>query len=568
MSSSGKSTSSAGSRRPLDPITRTALRYTISPREYELLHQYLISRAPKQLQQRTPNPPRYEKITESRTEGGEYNANAMRTSLRVFITIFLGFKSWEGVKKALAARKGAAPAAAVTVAGAPTSTAVAVRHPNARIALAFSSILLFHRLLFRFFKRLRASLLEANAEPFRKRNPGVTRALTSPYTPAIGASLAGFLLGVSPSDQLRLTIVIYILSRSLEFGYNALADGGYLWSEESGRPWWFGSWLIMPFACGQLLHAFVFDRDCFPESYGRFILARSPEYIQLRPAGFPKDGAWPGTFDIVDALADCAKLKWPAFVSPILFPSLKETLPALAVAPALHKVKPIIAPAFPGATHLSCALLHPHDPSCARTYLRYWIAAFPSVAKFFTIVYGAFALLAYKSLLKTPGPFLNKLSARILRMTVFITGSIGTSWASICLFNNYLPRNTLPTQRFFLGGFLGGLWAFVASNGERSTFLYSARTTIESTYRVGKKHGWWTGVPNGDVLVFVAALALTSAVHEARPTAVNSGVFRKLLSSMNGEGWVDRAAAPAPEKKAVEGSDDASAAVGKGEKQA
>jgi hypothetical protein len=533
------------------------------------LHQYLISRAPQQIQKRTPNPPRYEKITESRTEGGEYNAGAMRTSLRVFVTIFLGFKSWEAVQKALAARKAAATkvvANAVATPIAATSTAVAVRHPNARIALAFSSILLFHRLLFRFFKRLRASLLEANAEPFRKRNPGVTRALTSPYTPAIGASLAGFLLGVSPSDQLRLTIVIYILSRSLEFGYNALAEGGYLWSEEKGRPWWFGSWLIMPFACGQLLHAFVFDRDCFPESYGRFILGKSPEYIQLRPEGFPKDVAWPSTFDIVDALSEIAKLKWPAFVSPILFPNLKETLPAIALAPALHKVKPITSAAFPGATHLSCALLHPHDPSCARTYLRYWIAAFPQVAKFFTLVYGGFALLAYKALLKTPGPFLNKLSARILRMTVFITGSIGTSWASICLFNSYLPRSALPTQRFFLGGFLGGLWAFVAADGERSTFLYSARTTIESTYRVGKKHGWWTGVPNGDVLVFVAALALTSAVHEARPLAVNSGIFRKLLSSMNGEGWVDRAAPKKEEKGADEGS--SAAVTEKGEKQA
>lgn len=31
------------------------------------------------------------------------------------------------------------------------------------------------------------------------------------------------------------------------------------------RPWWFGSWMLQPFAFGQLLHAFVFDVDCFPE---------------------------------------------------------------------------------------------------------------------------------------------------------------------------------------------------------------------------------------------------------------------------------------------------------------
>ena len=53
-------------------------------------------------------------------------------------------------------------------------------------------------------------------------------------------------------------------------------------------PKWLGSWLLMPVACGQLLHAFVFDRDCFPASYGSFILKRSPGYIQQRPATYPK----------------------------------------------------------------------------------------------------------------------------------------------------------------------------------------------------------------------------------------------------------------------------------------
>lgn len=548
MSSSGKSSGGASaSKRPLDPITRTALRYTISPREYELLHQYLISRAPKQVQKRTPNPPRYEQITESRTEGGEYNASAMRASLRVFVTLYAGLKAWESVKKVLASRKGVPTPATVTAT--PASAIVAHRHPNARVALAFSSILLFHRLLFRFFKRLRASLLEDSAEPFRKRNPTIAKALTSKSTPAIGAALAGFLLGISPSDQLRLTIVIYILSRSLEFGYDALADSEYLWSKETGRPWWFGSWIMMPFACGQLLHAFVNDRDCFPESYGKFILQRSPEYIQTRPKDYPAGKAWPGTFDIVDALAAMGSLKWPEFVSPILFPNMKDVFPSNA---AIQKVSPILSPAFPGARNMACALLHPHDPSCARTYLRYWIAAFPSVARFFTLVYGAFALLAYKALLKNPVPFLNKLSGRILRMSVFITGAIGTSWGSICLFNNILPRGVLPTQRWFLGGFLGGMWAFVAKNGERSTFLYSGRTSIESLYHVGKKRGWWRGIRGGDVMVFAASLALINYVHENRPAAVSSGLLRKVLSSMNGEGWVDRVAVQKAKADAAE----------------
>ncbi|KAK0334487.1 hypothetical protein LTR91_007223 [Friedmanniomyces endolithicus] len=539
MSSPPKKTSSSSgsdfSKRPIDPITRTALRYSLSPREYELLHQYLISRTPQRVQKRAPDPKRYEKITKSKTESGDYNVAAMRDALRVFVVTFVGLKGLEVVTTKLASRRG----------GAIEPKTKLHKHANARMALSYSTILLFHRLLNRFFRRLRASLLEEHAAPFRSRNPRITQLLTSQHTPAIGASLAGFFLGVSPADQLRMTIAIYLLTRSAEFGYNALESSGYVWAKDADgkptRPWWFGSRLIMPFACGQLLHAFVFDRDCFPASYGAFIVKRSPEYIQFRPSTYPVGGkAWPGTFDIVDALAELSKLRWPPFVSPILFPSLKQTLPSGL---ALSKVSPITSSAHPGIKHTSCAVLHPQDPSCARTYLKYWLAAFPSIAKLFTAIYGGFALLGYKSLLKAPTPFLNRLAARILRMAVFLTGAIGTSWASICFFSNYLPRNTLLTQRWFLGGFIGGLWAFVARRNERSNFLYSARVSIDSTYKVGKKRGWWRGVRGGDVMVFVASLAVLNLVYEKDPAAVKGPMVRKALSSLRGEGWMDKLAA-------------------------
>jgi hypothetical protein len=83
----------------------------------------------------------------------------------------------------------------------------------------------------------------------------------------VGASLAGFMLAVYPKDQLRVTISIYALSRAAEFAYNLAEDEGWIWGKEGSgweRPWWWGSWLIFPFTSGQLLHAFVFDRDAFP----------------------------------------------------------------------------------------------------------------------------------------------------------------------------------------------------------------------------------------------------------------------------------------------------------------
>lgn len=390
---------------------------------------------------------------------------------------------------------------------------------NLRISASVGLILLFHRLLHRFFIRLRDSLLDASARPFRRRNPRVALALTSSYTPAIGAALSGLLLAVCPKSQLRISIAIYTFTRSLEFAYNAAEEKG-IWATRA-KPTWFGSWLIMPFTCGQLLHAFVFDRDCFPESFGRFILNRSPEYVAHRPSAFPPDKPWPKDMDIVDALADVSKLRWPAFISPILFPAASQLLPSR------KSVHVLTSSAHPAIRHTSCALLHPHDPSCTRTYLKYFLAAFPTNARTFALIYGAFALLSWRSIAADPTKFLNALAARILRISLFVTGAIGTSWASVCLFANYLPRNLLSTQRWFLGGFIGGLWAFAARRGERSNFLYSARLSLDSLWKVGKKRGWWNGVKGGDVLLFAASLALLDSLYATRPTAVKGAMVRR-----------------------------------------
>ena len=74
--------------------------------------------------------------------------------------------------------------------------------------------------------------------------------------------LSGLAFALHPADSRRVTITIYFLTRTLEFAYNVLDDKGYL---PRNKPWWFGSWLIFPLSSAQLLHAFVFDRDCFPK---------------------------------------------------------------------------------------------------------------------------------------------------------------------------------------------------------------------------------------------------------------------------------------------------------------
>ena len=132
-------------------------------------------------------------------------------------------------------------------------------------------ILLLYRLLFRFFARLRANLLTQDAAPFRQRNPRIAKSLTSRLAPAIGASLAGFALGVYPGEQLRITMAIYLAMRALEFAYNRFENEGWF----RNKPRWVGSWMLMPLATGQLLHAFALDRDCFPKVSVAFLAGRT-----------------------------------------------------------------------------------------------------------------------------------------------------------------------------------------------------------------------------------------------------------------------------------------------------
>ncbi|OTA56654.1 hypothetical protein K449DRAFT_416344 [Hypoxylon sp. EC38] len=542
----------------VDPVLRNALRYTISAREYETLHKYVLSRS-RLLRKRMPSVntvERYmdggntrrgsisdrdsakgkgkEKATENGSRGDTYNARAIRDALRVFIATGLGMRTYETVLARLKAQKEASV---------PKKKQPFYKSSGLRLSLSLSTILLLYRLLFRFLSRLRAHLLDQSAAPFRNRNPRTSQALTSPYAPAVGASLAGLALGIYPSQQLRVTVAIAAIFRAFEFGWNLCEDEGLIWGWKAKaggkgmvkreRPWWWGSWMLQPFAFGQMLHATVFDRESSPTTFVDFIWKSSSTYLHGIPKDLPAGMKWPNAWEIADNLARMAKLNWPPFVSPILFPD-QETLPS-----SLTAVAPLTSRAHPLITSLSCATLHPSDPSCLSTYLTFWVRSFPRMGRFFLLFYSVLMLPRYKLLYNSPLYLLNRLISRVLRMSTFATGAISTAWASICFFQTWFPRTFLPTQRFFLGGFLAGLWAWIDRKEGRSVFLYSARTSVDSLWKVGVKRRWWRAMKGGDVWVFVLALAITGAVYERDARALRESHVRKGVSWVRGAGFRD-----------------------------
>jgi hypothetical protein len=234
-----------------------------------------------------------------------------------------------------------------------------------------------------------------------------------------------------------------------------------------------------------------------------------------------------------------------------MFPNKEQVLP-----PTLTAVSPLTSRAHPLISSLSCATLHPSDPSCLRTYLTFWLNSFPAFTRVFLILYSAMTVLPrLRSFYNAPLSTIQKIITSALRTSTFLTGATSTAWASICFFQTYLPRYLLATQRIFLGGFLAGLWAWMERRSGRSLFLYSARMSVDSLWKVGAKRRWWRGMRGGDVWVFVAALMVTGVVYERDARAMKEERWRKGMSWVRGEGWVDWAAEGEEEEEAEEYDD-------------
>jgi hypothetical protein len=493
-------------------MVQPALQYALSAREYELLRSYITTKGPSTSKRSFPlylQPPGI---------SHDHNTSTFRSALRVYLFTTLSLKSLLALRLRLFARRSRLK-----------PPKPLIPSPN-RLALSLAAILFLHRTLFRFFSRLRLQLLHEKTTVIRERYPRLFSALTSKFAPAVGGSLAGLALGIYPAVQLRLTFAIYTGARSLEFLYNAIASARLI-----NPPWWFGSWMLFALSQGQLLHAFVFDRDCFPAAYSDFILKYTPEYIQPRPSKISPKTAWPSQSQIVDSLASMAESNWPTFTSPLLHPS---TPSILHLPPGINPViSNITSRASPLITSLSCALIHPSSPSCLLAYLRQNLLALPQLCRFFTLYYGAFSLLRWRKFVADPIPSFNRLAGQILRTTAAISGAIGASWGSICLFGMLFPRSFLPRFRFVLGGLLGGCFGFLDRSGAgRTNSLYASRVSAESLWKVGVKHRWWRGVKGGDVYVFVVGLAvLNCALDWQGEKGVDSGVVRGLLGLMRGD---------------------------------
>ena len=82
----------------IPPVARDALRLCLTGKEYKILHEHVVKRAPAAVQKKAPSPTRFESIVRPKNK---YNEAAVRASLRVFLGSGLGLKLVDAIVRRL-----------------------------------------------------------------------------------------------------------------------------------------------------------------------------------------------------------------------------------------------------------------------------------------------------------------------------------------------------------------------------------------------------------------------------------------------------------------------------------
>ncbi|RGB33939.1 hypothetical protein C1646_169259 [Rhizophagus diaphanus] len=319
-----------------------------------------------------------------------------------------------------------------------------------------------------------------------------------------------------------------MLSKSLQYTYHALRQNGII----PRMPWWWGSWLLFPISSAQLIYAYLLHPDIFPKNYDKFITSRSTTYVNPKPSDFSDAMPWPVGREIVDRIGILASLYYPEFYSSKLHGRDVPPLPD-----NLKPIQPVLEIAHPAHSKMLCAMLHHEEPSCLVTYTKFIAKEGIDALKFMGIVYTISLILSGKS--RPNGGITTILSyaiPEIFKGATFITMAIATSWALFCGFQKILPNKFMPISRFYLNGFIGGMWILVEKPNRRLDIgMYSLRLSIETLWKLLVKKGKVRNIRNGEAIYFSLAMGFIMAIRKNQPKSITSPYIRFALSRLLGE---------------------------------
>ncbi|KAM0789497.1 hypothetical protein ACM66B_000316 [Microbotryomycetes sp. NB124-2] len=356
--------------------------------------------------------------------------------------------------------------------------------------------------------------------------------------PFLAAVLASPTMLLESRGQRRVTLALYALTRALHVVVGAAEHKGLTPTEPR---WFWGGHVIFAASNAVLLHSFVYDRAAFPAAYGTFILRYSGAYLPSRPPSLSPTAAWPTSREIVDAVTAASRAKYPAFSTPLLHGA--NAFKALSANEALRHVLPVLQEkAHPAHERLTCAILHPEERVCWKVFQKFVLGEFVGASKFFGALSFVGMLTRWKKLMKQPEEAIYNATLSTVSSSAFLSLALGTAWGSICAFQHYLPGRLLPTKRFYVQGFLAGLWVWLVPAARRVDLgLYSLRIALQCAWDVAVSRGKARNIPGGELLYFSVAMGILMSCHDRDPALLQSRLVKASLKRIGGPGQVERA---------------------------
>ncbi|KAE8225469.1 hypothetical protein CF319_g1795 [Tilletia indica] len=364
------------------------------------------------------------------------------------------------------------------------------------------------------------------------------RMLRSPMLPPFLAALSASIpaLPFLPSDPIpRRSLAVWVFTQGIRWAFLEARR-----SDAQAVKWvptWIGGALWYAIGNAQLLYAFLFHSDCFPTSYGKFILSRSSGYAPPRPQHLPSSIAWPSQRVIVDHIGQLStptrtSSAFPAFSSPLLSALKPSPYPTTD----FSQINPVLdyGPAHPAHTSLVCAIMHPAEPSCKRNATEFWKREWWGAARFVAGFAALGNVLAWSKVAKDPETALFRFLLSTIQGATVITGSISTAWSLICFFQHYLPRSFIPRYRYFLNGLIASVWILAVPTRRRSELgNYVGRLSMQSSWELAVKKKKVKSIKNGDLILMAFGIATLTALFEERPRAL-TGAVRTALARITG----------------------------------
>ncbi|KAI8990908.1 hypothetical protein BDF20DRAFT_841447 [Mycotypha africana] len=337
----------------------------------------------------------------------------------------------------------------------------------------------------------------------------------------IAGSIAGLAIGMDRDHRRRQTIMLYLLTRALQF------SGAWLmiqWSKKRKEDHphetrWddklayglekYAGVIVMMLANTQIIYAFLFNQDTLPKSYLDFLLTHSglkKDYHGM--AGRVADAVGTTVHQLVE---EDASIFVPKGVS-------SRDCVSNYVSPNIGSF------IHPKSRHplILCGVQHPHQDNCwIHKTLLFKDEMFRALKLYVPLNVIMLAVFRQKQLFADPGLTLQKFTISCFRSALFLTMYVVSAMSTPCVL-----RRLTGTERpwmYAATGTVAGSMVFIEAAGRQLELgLYCLPRALETLWKTLLKNGKVKRIPNGDIFLFMLSMGTLMTLYQNDKDTIHS----------------------------------------------